>query len=275
MSRSRIVLFSVSILLAALPATAHEFWIEPSTFTPRVGEHVSISLRVGENFEGTSVPRQASRIERFVVAGRGTSIVPGREGSNPAGLFRPRRSGPHVIAYESDHARIEIDAGRFEAYLRSEGLDSIVADRAARGESDAPGRERYARCAKSLLRVEPDGGSGDEVRSSPSYGPIGLPLELVALSDHVRLEPDRPLSFRLLFRGEPVGGALVRAWRRGAGGPPLTARTDRDGRVALLLDRPGAWLLSSVHMVRASRWEDAEWESYWASLTFERSWPGP
>jgi len=36
-----------------------------------------------------------------------------------------------------------------------------------------------------------------------------------------------------------------------------------------VLDRPGLWLIKAVHMVPAPEGSGAEWESLWASLTFE------
>jgi hypothetical protein len=37
----------------------------------------------------------------------------------------------------------------------------------------------------------------------------------------------------------------------------------------LLLARAGAWLVKTVHMVPAPTDTGADWESLWASLTFE------
>ena len=53
----------------------------------------------------------------------------------------------------------------------------------------------------------------------------------------------------------------------------VTARTDAQGRARLRLDRPGVWLVKAVHMIPAPAGAGADWESFWASLTFER--PGP
>jgi hypothetical protein len=39
--------------------------------------------------------------------------------------------------------------------------------------------------------------------------------------------------------------------------------------VRLRLAAPGVWLAKAVHMVPLPPGEDAQWESTWASLTFE------
>jgi uncharacterized GH25 family protein len=49
----------------------------------------------------------------------------------------------------------------------------------------------------------------------------------------------------------------------------LSARTDKAGRVSLALPRGGVWLVKAVHMVPAPADSGADWESLWASLTFE------
>ena len=74
---------------------------------------------------------------------------------------------------------------------------------------------------------------------------------------------------RLRFRGEPLAGALVVALNRDAPEMRLSARTDAQGRVSLALGKPGAWLVKAVHMVPAPPDSGADWESLWASLSFE------
>jgi len=51
----------------------------------------------------------------------------------------------------------------------------------------------------------------------------------------------------------------------------LTARSDKQGAFSFVLPHAGVWLIKSVHMVRADFFSDADWESLWASLTFEAS----
>ena len=49
----------------------------------------------------------------------------------------------------------------------------------------------------------------------------------------------------------------------------LSARTDNDGRVRFRLPADGMWLVKAVHMIPAPAGANAEWASFWASLTFE------
>ena len=63
--------------------------------------------------------------------------------------------------------------------------------------------------------------------------------------------------------------ALVVAMNRLNPSEKLTARTDSDGRVRFRLRPGGMWLVKAVHMIPAPAGANAEWASFWASLTFE------
>jgi hypothetical protein len=74
---------------------------------------------------------------------------------------------------------------------------------------------------------------------------------------------------RLLFRDQPLEGALVVALPKDAPEKKVEARTDSSGRVVLELGAGRTWLVKTVHMVEAPAGSGADWESLWASLTFE------
>ena len=78
------------------------------------------------------------------------------------------------------------------------------------------------------------------------------------------------IAFRVLHQSKPLAGALVVAMHRDDPSLRMRARTDARGRVAFALPKDGVWLIRSVHMVEAPAGSGADWESLWASLTFER-----
>jgi len=73
---------------------------------------------------------------------------------------------------------------------------------------------------------------------------------------------------RLLYEGKPLAGTLIMALQRGRPGAVSAVRSDSRGRATLKLDRPGLWLIKAVHMIPAPADANADWESFWASLTF-------
>lgn len=68
---------------------------------------------------------------------------------------------------------------------------------------------------------------------------------------------------------KPLAGALVKAFNKTDPSQPIEARTDGDGRAMFTLARPGAWLVSAVHMIPAPLLSGADRRSWWASVTFE------
>ena len=55
--------------LATPALLAHNFWIEPTAFTPAPGQRVAVRLRVGQELQGDPVPRDPSLMKRFVTVG--------------------------------------------------------------------------------------------------------------------------------------------------------------------------------------------------------------
>lgn len=263
---------AVSALLAVLalaldsaPAVAHEFWVEPSRFSLEPGGRLGVRLCVADGFEGWSLAREARRIEEFAAKGpAGDQPVVGLDGSDPAGVVRLAAAGGYIITYRSNRALTVVPGAEFDRYVSEKGLERIVAGRGQRRANRGSVREAYSRHSKALVRV---GGAGADVFDRVT----GLRLELVAESSLSWAGADTPRSFRLLHDGKPLSGALVTAFRPGTTDGDLNVRTGPDGRAAFRLPAPGMWRIAAVHLVDAPRDVTADWESLWASLTFELS----
>src|SRR5436190_24285556 len=82
------IIVAILIAFLALSASAHDFWIEPSTFRPNVGDRVTAAFRVGQKLAGDPMPRIPAFIDRFVIKGESGIEGPmiGRTGSDPAGI---------------------------------------------------------------------------------------------------------------------------------------------------------------------------------------------
>jgi uncharacterized GH25 family protein len=254
--------FLVLATLAAAAVSAHDFWIEPSSFRVEKGARLDVALRVGEGYRGDPVARNPDKIRRFVLVGpAGEQALAGEAGQDPAGQAVIAGPGLFVIGYHSHPSSITLEAPKFEAYLKEEGLERVSALRAARGEGAQPGREIYSRCAKALVA------SGRTEKASADRR-LGLPLELVPEANPYEGRGG-PTAVRLLFRDQPLEGALVVALPKDAPEKKVEARTDSSGRVVLELGAGRTWLVKTVHMVEAPSGSGADWESLWASLTFE------
>jgi uncharacterized GH25 family protein len=258
---SGVIVMAVAISGATL--AAHDMWIEPATFSPDTGQVVGVRLRVGQDLLGDPLPRNPGLIHEFVVQdATGRQPLVGRDGSDPAGFFRIATPGLLIIGYRSNPSAIEQTADKFNQYLKEEGLEAIAALRAQRNQTGAKARELFSRCAKSLL-----------VSGSPSKAQddraLGFTLELIAERSPYALNAGQEIPVRLIYENRPLAGALVVAMNRLHPSEKLTARTDEAGRASFKLHQNGMWLIKAVHMVEAPAGADADWVSYWASMTFE------
>ena len=272
MSRPRAIsaLWASLAMLAALPLAAHDFWIVPSSFRPAVSSPLAFRLRVGENLRGDPVPRDPALVDRFVLLGplpRETEVpIPGVAGADPAGFVRVGEAGLYTVVYRSRRTRLDLPPEKFDEALRREGLEGILELRKRRGESLKPSTEVFSRCAKALVLVgQPaaPGGGGSFDR------PAGMLLELIPEKNPYALKPGEELPVRLLYQGKPLPGALVIALGLHQTDGRIAARSGKDGRVRLRLPEGGFWLIKSVHMVPAPQDTGVDWESLWASLTFD------
>ena len=268
MSVSIRLFFALAAGLFAATATAHEFWLLPDRFAAPVGATVRLRMFVGEQFAGDQVgfyTTLVSGAHHYTSGGDsdlGAAVPAAPIGDFPIALRTP---GTHLIAIDSHPSQIELEAGRFQAYLHDEGLDYVVKAREAAGTASTPGRERYRRNIKTLVTAGTPGASGDRVFSRIT----GQRMEIVPQSDPQLLAAGQDLRVQVLFDGKPLANALVKFWhRRGSQSLLVRTVTDDEGKAAFTPPWPGTWMASVVHMIPATDAPDVDWDSYWANLTF-------
>jgi len=277
-----------SLVLVAASARGHDFWLEPVPMRTTVGVEVVLQLWVGHGGDAEPYRRNPKHLRRFVVVTpNGEEIEPtGTDEETPAGRFTPSRPGLHVVGYRSHPTRIELEAERFEKYLREEGLDEIVAERRRRGEHRQPGRERFSRSCKSFVLVEGEREPAD-VSAAATVGfdhRLGLTVEFVPLDDPFSVRPGETIRLLVLEDGEPLADARVdrMRWDPEDKRPMGTddARTDAAGIVRFQLPDAGRWLFTTTVMSRVEGSDDSgdipaeervDWESVWGSLVIDVS----
>jgi hypothetical protein len=254
------------LLLCPAALSAHDLYLLPASYHPKVGEHLRVAFHNGDSFPESEVAPTPARlrdarissvsgkagVENLQIAGKetfGDVIVPAG-----GGLILSVATVPNFI---------ELAPDKFVAYLKEEGLDQVMAWRGSHHEEAKPGRERYTKFAKSLLRGE---GKDDY-----SQQPLGLKIEIVPLTNPYDLHVGSTLPVWVLFEGKPAAGLQLEAARAGRAGSKTTVigRTGSDGRINIPVDQTGQWRLHSLRMERCLEPTVADWESSWASLTFE------
>lgn len=257
------ILLGFALALAAAPAMAHDFWVQPDSFHLPAPATTPLTLQVGHGSERQRSQLPARRILRFDVMG-------------PDGAPRDRRSdltlgdpdadgrlifdapGGYVVALQSDdRAHSHLSQDRFVAYARDEGLTPALeaSARTVRREWS----ERYSRNAKAIVQV----GQGD---TGAITRPLGLPLEIVP---EAAPGSGADLTARILYGGQPLAGALVKLTDLGEDAQPrTTARTDPDGRVRFAAPPKGRWLLNVVWTEALPRSSTEDFETVFSSLAF-------
>lgn len=250
-------------LLGTGIANAHNFWLESHPFRPGVDERVSVSVHVGIDMRGNSLPNIPNWYTDFsYFDSTGRHPVSGDLGSDPAGHIWVRRPGIVVVGYESTGETAEMGAEFFRTYLVDEGLEKIIRRRESDGTADRDVREIFTRHVKTIILV--DGG----IESDTYARRFGYTLELTPLDNPYRLKPGDELRVELRFRGEPLPGARVAALRKEDPEVSHGVRTDADGRAIVRLPAAGTWQIKAVESVPHDG-DAADYESFWASMTFE------
>ena len=259
---------AIAACTLAATVSAHEFWLRPSDFNPQPGAIVGLHLELGDFDAGERYTRNPAHVREFVAFAPGDDAahpIPGRPGSDPAGMVRVNSPGLYLAGYLSNPTTATIEAAIFNPYLEEKGLRHVITRRADTALTGAPATERFSRAAKTIFAV------GDP-RATDASGfdrRIGFPVELVPEANPLTLAPDQALPILLLVDGEPTADAQVTAWPAARPEDRITLRTDQHGRVSFALPADGAWLIETVHMTELANDPEAQWASIWASLTFE------
>lgn len=254
----------------AVPAAAHDFWIEPAAYWTAPGAMTAMTLQAGLGPERQRSRIPLRRVIRFTASTpRGVSLDL-RDGltlgaATADGAFRLTAPGGHVLALQTDNrAQSHLPAVRYNAYLEDEGLTPAQAWREQNRQADRDGAEIYSRQAKTLVQVGPPGGDQKQVTR-----PVGLTLEIVPERSPYALPRATSLPVRVYFEGRPLAGALVKLTDLDHDAAPLaTHRTDASGRAQFDIPGPGRWLLNVVWTQRAEPSSEADFETTFSSLSF-------
>ncbi len=246
-------------------AFGHEFWLEPTQFFARIGESIRVQVLVGENFTGERSEGKKNRLiqyRHYTMTGT-TDLSPALVGDSYGDVTVPlKTAGTHLISFANTPKFLAMKPDSFLLYLEEDGLDNVIAARKEQGSTDKPSRELYQRCVKTLVQVGPKT-DGTFAKNT------GMMLEIIPVKNPYNQHPGQTAEFRLLFGNKPLAGASVRYWNRDAANHVTEEkqRSDAQGTVRFTL-RAGASMVSAVRMVPHDNPAEADWHSYWGSLTF-------
>ena len=285
------------LVVAVAPAlAAHDLFLKLTSYFVAPGqEPVRVPVLNG-TFARSENSVAPDRVRDATLVGPGGADRLGTGGWSASGdtsylTFRVRQAGTHVVGASTRPRTIALSGKEFNEYLKEDGIADVLEARTRRGELGKPARERYAKHVKAIFQA-------GESRTS-SYGAVlGYPAEIVPLANPYESRVGDSLSVRCLVDGKPAANQVVIAgWERradsartaaGSSGPESAqsaasaqstasaqaiaqqlVRTDADGVARVRLAEPGKWYVKFVHMEPLVGEPTLDYESKWATLTFE------
>lgn len=261
-------------------AIAHDSWLVPE-YDVLEKSAVHVVFSTGEVFPISEHATSPDRVaEWFVQRNKERQPVVGISIRNKelGGEIVISGTGTSIVALALKPKYIELPAAKFEDYLHDEHAEAVIKLRRSRSETEKPGREFYTKFAKTFVEL---------AYSAPepfSVTPIGHTLEIIPLMDPCHLRVGDELKVRVVIDGIPGEGLRVSA---GHGELPahtysVAVQTGADGEAKIPLKKSGIWFLRT-HLIRRIADSDAragktgvtlpdgetaDWESFWASITF-------
>lgn len=255
------------LFLAAVPAHAHELWIDPTEYQPALGQPIVAEIFNGQNFAGNHLVYLPRFFDRFeIIAANAQALVKSRLGNRPA-LNQPSLGdGLHIIVFQSrpdtlNYATFE----KFEAFALHKDFADIKTRHTARGLATERFDEVYTRFSKSLVGV--GGAQGADRR-------VGLETELVALENPYTDNSADGVDVQLFYQDAIRANAQIELFEKAPDGTVHVTlhRTDAQGRATLPV-KPGHTYMADAVVLRAPHARHAKrnavWETLWANLTFQ------
>ena len=253
------------LLLIATPVAAHDFWIEPTRFQATAGVPEKLIVQVGHGTDRARWGGGLARVVRFDIVdangGRDARSALTLGGAADATLSFGQ--GTSIVVMETNHARSDLPALRFNDYAKVEGLTPILVARAATKRDDTPGREIYSRRAKALVHI------GSRVKRGDATRPVGLTLEIIPQINPYALKPGEAFPVRVVYQGKPLAGATVKLNNLEFDVKPVAVKlTDATGNVVFDVPRTGRWQLNVVWSKPVTDNPAADFDTTFSSLTF-------
>ena len=270
MARFWTLLALAAVAVGVGTAAAHNSWVVAGrNVLPSPGGVRLAFVTAHDAFPKSEVATDPTRVASWFVQHDGErrgvfGFAIDESASDLAARVELEGAGLHVAAVALHPRFIEFEAGKFNGYLEEERAAAALASRRRSGEFGSPGREFYTKMGKAFVQVGPvdEGDRG-------FLEPVGHELEIVPLSHPATWRRGDALRVRVLRGGEPVSGVHVSSGHESGTGHDYveTVATDRRGEATFRIDRGGHWFIRT-HMIERIQSDRAEWESFWASLTF-------
>lgn len=234
----------------------HNLWLVPKD----EGEMIKIGAVTSDYFPESDSAVNPERIADFRAFTEDNSfeITDYQAEENLLATRISKKLKPQLAAFELHPHPIVLSAEKFAGYIAHEAAEEFVKPNFVANETNKDQRESYAKFAKVLLNKSSD-------------KKIGHKFEIILQNNPAELKPDERLIVKVLFEEKPIENlrVLIGAENFNEGKYSSHSKTDRNGEAVLEIPSKGLCYVRT-HFIRPhSADENFEWESFWASTTFE------
>jgi Nickel uptake substrate-specific transmembrane region. len=262
-----LVIAAVAVTAASLQA--HDFFFRTDTFFVSPGAVVHLRALNG-TFSKSENSITRDRLNDLSVVGPAGHDHPDPSDWSITGdtsilTTKVGDAGTYVVGASLKPREITLKPADFNKYLSDDGIPDVLALRKKNGGLGKSATERYSKHIKALLQV---GGKRDGAFATI----LGYPAELVPLDNPYSARVGEAVRLRAMVDGKPAANQLVVSGGRTSTGGRFTekrVRTNSAGVASVRLNARGQWYVKFIHMVPYVGTDKVDYESKWATLTFE------
>jgi len=270
--RRRIFAAFLALTVCWSTAFASEMYLIAQNYNQAPNSEQAISL-INGTFEKSTNAVEASRLQDVQIIMGETVVKPSDQQWTTDETFSYLRystggEGTYVVGALTKPRVIDFTPKQFAAYLAQLGKTEMLSGFSVDNRLE-PIRERYSKQARALIQV------GDD-RTSTYQESLGYPIEIILDKNPYSLRFGEEIGFQVLEGGKPISDQVATASCDGfhghdaSGGhiSSIQLRTDREGRAKFLISQKCIWYISLTYLQKVDD-ADAEYESSWATVTFE------
>lgn len=258
-----------TLLLLAACLFSHHYILVPQQFIFQRGDSLIVRLMVGEPFDFEFERElQHGMTPHFMLYSGvdSTNLLPlAADSAKPVLRSTTNFTGLALIEMQRNASTIEQQPGAFAKYLAEEKITTVRFD-SSKWKKNAV-KENYSRCIKSLIT------SGKPGNENLYHKIVGQRLEILLMSNPYLMEPNQRMVVKVLWEGKPLPDQWVSAAYKAEDGSvkEISVLTDNKGMAGFTLSLNTIYYLHTVYMLRLKDNPAADYESVWASYSFQTS----
>jgi len=259
-------IISCLLISVAMDVFGHEFWIQPDKFIYKRGDTVNLRFRVGEKFIGNNWTADKDKVNslRLYFDDVTDKNLDDNLGNNKGDSVQLAMldEGTVMVTLNTKNTFIDLSPADFNQYLKEDGLTEALEYRKKTGDTIKHGLEYFQRSVKTIFQV------GNKTTDAYKRK-TELPLDIIPAEHPYSVSKDGHFKVKVYFMGQKLKKAKVKVWHKLENKvSQLEYTTDDEGEIKFFLSAEGQWMVSCVKMVRLTNDLQAEWQSYWGSLTW-------